>query len=474
MGAETTQASETKGLVGLGVTVMVLGLVGWAAVLTATVRIPSPAHETVFVDATGRELDDAFHCHGTVVVDDGDVWMSCYPDLVAEPSLTRFDVRTGRATLVGELPEVASGLSGGIVGPDGTRVFLVANSLVEVRDGRLSTLGSAASPIGLAAVNDGVEVVMRGATPRVARFVGGRRVNERSLSLGDLRSEQVEAAPVRAYHDGRAWHVLVATYPRTAPALPVAVTLQDQGEDGSQREVGRVQWGEDSMYRSDAGEVLLSMGQLLAGNVVTTQLGLREVQILGVDGLTTVALPDAPMLSVPVVYMSDGPHARVALTDMRERDVWLDGVVLTRTTEDGRFVSLHTEGRRGPVVASEFWLTPGFRVVSEASGGATLLGSLGGSYIQIGADLARTDPLSFVQRLRRLFVVDRAKRNADIVGVHLARFAIIPFMLLGPLVGALVLRLRGRAVLRRWLAVGWLVLAIAGAYPFSYFLRFYF
>ncbi len=207
---------------------------------------------------------------------------------------------------------------------------------------------------------------------------------------------------------------------------------------------------------------------------MTTQLGLREVQILGVDGLTTVALPDAPMLSVPVVYMSDGPHARVALTDMRERDVWLDGVVLTRTTEDGRFVSLHTDGRRGPVVASEFWLTPGFRVVSEASGGATLLGSLGGSYIQIGADLARTDPLSFVQRLRRLFVVDRAKRNADIVGVHLARFAIIPFMLLGPLVGALVLRLRGRAVLRRWLAVGWLVLAIAGAYPFSYFLRFYF
>ena len=66
------------------------------------------------------------------------------------------------------------------------------------------------------------------------------------------------------------------------------------------------------------------------------------------------------------------------------------------------------------------------------------------------------------------------ERNADIVGVHLARFAIIPFMLLGPLVGALVLRLRGRAVLRRWLAVGWLVLAIAGAYPFSYFLRFYF
>jgi len=480
VGSETTVVTrETKSLSGLGVAVVAVGLLGWGAVLVAARQIPSPARETVFVDTAGRSLARRMHCHGTVFLDDLDVWMNC-TDVdsteTARPFLTRFDTRTGRATWMGAYPEYVPGLHGGIVGPAGSRVFLSGNTMVEVHDGRVRGFHTVLQPLGMATVGDGVEVLAGGSRDvRVERFEGGRPVGSRVLTLGIVPTDGVQARAMRGYHDGTAWHVLVATHPATVPALPLPVVLHDHTERGDRREVTRMQLGPDQVMRLASGETSLLPGGVFAGNVVSGWLGIREARIVRAEGVTVVRFPDASPLDVAAAFLSAGPHTRVSFTDVRERRVWTDGTVLTRFVRNGRFVALETGGHRGPALVSRFWMDGGFRVVPHADGSATLLGALGGSYIQVGRDLARTDGLSLPERFLRLFVPDRAKRNADLHRpLGLAGFAIIPFVLLGPLLGAWVLRHRGHPGLRRWLAWTWIVLTLAGAYPFVRYLRFYF
>lgn len=478
-GAKQAQR-ESKGLSRLGAAVVAVGLLGWIAVLTAARRIPSPARETVFVDTEGRTIAGPVHCHGTLFIDRDSVWLRCDPygsDGARRSFLTRFDTRSGRATLLGALPDQTYGLHGGLVGPDGVRVFLTGNQLIEAHQGRLRALGTVSLPIGMAAVGHGVEVASgRHTDVRIVRFEGDRRVNERALMLPPVApSDPFETRVIRAYHDGVGWRVLVLRHPRRTPALPVEAVLYDQDERGAGREVARLQLGSDEVVRSDTGEVSLASESLVAGHVVGLQRPYRFVRIYGPEGITAVRLPDAPFFNIAAVFLGEGPHARLSLRDVRERRLWIDGRVYTFAPRGDRFLALGLGERTGPTLVSSFWMTPGLQLVPHADGSITALGALGGSYIQVGRDLARTDALSLGARFARLFVPDRARRNAGLDRpLGLARFAIIPFILLGPLVGTLVLRLRGRVALRRGLALGWLAVAGVGGYAFSYYLRFFF
>lgn len=467
------------GLKRLAAAVAVVSLLGWGAVLVAAAWIPSPARETRFVDSDGRPVTDPPHCYRMVVIDEPLVWMSCRADRgIGGVALTRFDTRTGRATVMGALPETAAGLRAGIAGPESTRVFLAGNALLEVRDDHVSALGTVSLPLGLAKVGDGIEVLSASGPSglNIERYVDGRLVSERMITRGAHATDLVSPHPTRAYHDGAAWRVLVLTYPRGMHTLPLTVTIHDESESGEARVVGSVELGEDMVFMTEAGATTTPYDWFLAGNVLPMAMGARELRVFRPNGITTVRFPDAPFLDIAAAFVSDGPHARVSVTDIAERRIWLDGTVLQRFDRNERFVVLGVDRPTSPTIVTSFWMEPGFRVVPHPDGSATLLGALAGSYVQIGANLARTDALSLAERFQRLFVADRAKRNGDMLsGVGLARFAIIPFILLGPLVCALVLGLRRRREgLARGLAFAWLAIAITGAYPFSYYLRYYF
>ena len=463
----------------VGVLVVLFGVFGALAVFAASERFPSPARETVYVTAEGRRLDDRPLCHGMVVIDGPVVWAICAGDRGFGPNaLMRFDTRNGRATRIGALPTDASGLRAGIAGPGRSRVFLAGNVLFEVLGTRLRVLGTVTLPIGLAKVGDGVEVVLGTGDSGLAvgRYENGRLRETRTIARGVHSTDAVVAEPVRAYHDGTAWHVLVLEHARVAPRLPLPVVVHDQNERGETRLVGRVSLDDRVAQRDDTGAVFPTSGWFLAGNVIDGSISAREQHLYRDAKIERVLFPGAPYLGVVSTFISDDAHARLVLSDTGERMIWIDGETITRRTIDRRFNALTVGERRGPVTVASFWMEPGFRVVPHDDGRYTLIGALGGSYVALDHNLRRADGLTIFERLRRLFYEDRAKRNADALdGAGVLAFLTVPLMLLGPLVGGLVLGLRRR---RRGLAMGigttWLVLAMAGAYHFAYVLRFYF
>lgn len=479
MGARGDATGERDASSRVGVFVLLVGALGALAVLAAARRYPSPARETVYLDPDGRPIQGRPFCHGMVVIDGPYVWSSCAGDGGGGPhALMRFDPRTGRAVRIGALPTNASGLGAGVVGPGGSRVFLAGNVLLEVRDLHLNLLGSVALPLGLAKVGDGVEVAL-GASERgpvVRRYVGGRLSETRAITRGVVPTDAVVAQPVRAYHDGAAWHLLVVEHARRAPALPLTVVVHDQNERGETHPIARASLDDRVALRDETGAVSTRSGWLQAGHVIDGSTTARELHLFRGATIERVRFSDAPYLGVVATRVGDGAHARIVVSDVAERTIWIDGETITRRTLDGRFNALTVGGHAGPAVVASLWMEPGFRVVPHDDGHYTLIGALGSSYVSLDRELRRADALTVVERLGRLFVEDRAKRNADaLAGLGLLRFSTVPLILLGPLVGGLVLGLRKR---RRRLAlgigIGWLVLAAAGAYSFAHVLRFYF
>ncbi|MBA3460816.1 MAG: hypothetical protein H0T46_12685 [Deltaproteobacteria bacterium] len=108
-------------------------------------------------------------------------------------------------------------------------------------------------------------------------------------------------------------------------------------------------------------------------------------------------------------------------------------------------------GAQGPPIANVFWIEPGFKILPATDGGMWIMGSLGGAYLHVDTSFARTDHLTMSERLARLRVFDRAKRNSDFYLTGRRRVA-VPVVLLWFPAFVVPMLLYGLAVRRseRW------------------------
>jgi len=471
-------ASDRAARIGVGV--ILLGVLAWLTLAVASAVVPSPARETRFVEARGRLVLDRVYCHGMVAIDRDLVWSVCQRDGARSRNyLARFDAHAGTTTLLGPIRTDASGLGGGVVGPDGERIFLVGNLLLDVRGDAVRTLGDTHSTLGLARAGNGVEVVDRfGSDLRVTRYENGHVAARRPWPRAVPASAEHHAQAEAAYFDGASWHVLVADHPRVARMLPLSVGVRDQTERGATRLLGVVRLSAETATRGDDGSVSVVPGWLLAGTIVSGSSIAKEYVRFDGSRFERIRFAGDPFVEVAATVLGVEPHARALITEIAQRRFVVTGETTTRVERRlvrSRFDALRAAGRDGPPLVASFWMDPGFRLIPRERGGYLLLGALGGGYVTVGRDLARDDALSFAERLARLFVEDRAKHNSDFFhGASVLRVATVPWSLAGPLVGALVLGLRRRRA-RAASALGatWIAFALLGAWHFAYVLRYF-
>ena len=112
-----------------------VGAMGWAAIAVATQRIPSPAREVRFVRDGRAHPAFEVHCHGAFYADGGWLWSQCERSSSGDAAryLSRLDVSTGVATLLGPIPVDAYGLLGVARGSGPTRAFVLGAALLSVR-----------------------------------------------------------------------------------------------------------------------------------------------------------------------------------------------------------------------------------------------------------------------------------------------------------------------------------------------------
>jgi len=472
--------NELRGL-RVGALVLVISIACTAGIFVASALIPSPARETRFVAADGHEHREPLHCHGIVVLDGDVAWSTCesgFDQTETSTYLGRFAAADGTWTLL-ELPGSERGLSGGVAGPSGERVFLIGGQLFEVQGRSIRPLGSTILPLGLARVGNGVELVGRAGAGGVAvsRFERGVRVSQRDVALVVQAAEGHVVEPVSAYFEDARWHILVQDYPRNIAALPVSVTVHEQDETGSQRVFAVVALDDGIVRPLDDGTIYYLPPWLIAGSLGLGNITQRELHVFGPGGLERVRLEGSPYINIIGKTLSVGPHTHPIITSDDERDLRLDGSEsrVERVQVRERFDALRVNGQTGPPIAASFHLDGGFRLLPMQDGGYVLLGALGQAYVRVGRDLGRVDALTIPERFALLFVEDRAKRNSDYIdGLGVLRVATVPWMPLGMLVGLAVLLLRRR---RPRLAVGigcaWIAIAAAGAWHFVYVLRYY-
>lgn len=358
-------------------------------------------------------------------------------------------------------------------------MLLLGDTLFEVRGDAVRALGAAALPLGFALVGDAVELIARqGPTGlEVQRFEGVARVVRRAVTSAHRSEGGRTVRPEYAWHDGAGWRVIFSEHPSTAVALPVPITLHEETESGGARVLGTVQGDEALVHHADGtGQVYLRGESLQGGAVLGVSLGVRRVFVRRGESFEPVEFGTQRSVEAIGAMLVEGGPAKLFFAEaIYERAFWLDGEALELVPVGSRLVALRARGRTGPPVVPSFWLGGGVRPAPDGHGGYVITGALGRSIVRVGPDLARSDPLSFGERFVRLFVEDRAKRNADYFhGLGILRSVTVPWLLAGPLLGLAGLGLahrRPRAVIA--LGATWLAFALAGLWHFTYVLRFY-
>lgn len=463
----------------LGALVFAISAVCAAGILIASARVPSPAHESRFVVAGGRVLQDPAYCSGILLIDGEVAWSMCHGGYGESATyLGRFSAPDGTWTLL-PLPPDAEGLEGAVAGPSSERVFVIGNQLVDVQGSAIRAIGRTLLPLGLARVGEGVELVDRMGSGGVAvsRFVRGERVSRREVTIAVPAREGRAVQPASAYFDDARWHLLVEEYAQKVASLPLDVTLYAQEESGSPRVLGVVALDTSNVMPLDDGTVIFLPTWLIAGSLGLGHIAQTELYVLGASGLERVHFDGSPSLNIIGRTLSDRAHqpAIIAAEGERELRVGASGLRVERVRVRERFDALRMNRHTSQPLVASFHLDAGFRLLPMRQGGYVLLGAQGQAYVRVGRDLERADALTIPQRLMRLFVKDRAKRNSGYTGVYgFLRVATVPWMLLGLPVGIAVLLLRRRYP-RLVVALGatWLVVAAAGAWHFVYVLRYF-
>jgi hypothetical protein len=326
-------------------------------------------------------------------------------------------------------------------------------------------------------VHDETVEVVDGAArpgPELRRYEAGRLVGTQALPpIPTAAGRSARAWYAIRERDG--WHLTFSEHATTSPTLPVEVTLFELSAPGEPRRLQSLSLGPPLASRFDSGAVSIMAGAIQGGALLGGFTGQSEVHVWRRGAFERVALDDTRSLEAAGGIVREDGHLGRLFVGRGERSFWLDGERIERVTLRGRSSALRIGGRTGAPLTPSFWIEIAPRIFPREGGGYVIVGGLGQAIVRVGPDLARTDALSFGERLARLFVDDRAKHNADyfLSGGGL-RSLTVPFAMLLPLLGLAGISMSGR---RPGLVVGAslvaLGLALAAIVPFVRVLRFY-
>ncbi len=400
-------------------------------------------------------------CHGSALASGEAVWQICYDSPPGDGHqttfLARFDLAHGSAALRALRRDTGPVLRGAARRANGDLAILVGDDvyLARSRTGDVELLGSVVQSRGIAWRGDRLDVVNGGEI----RTWDGNVWTTRAVSA--LAADAASRTLLEfAYVERDAWRFVYLRWPRTASPGPVAVDIVEVGDSDAPRTVQTLALSGPWIMRLFATDFFLTTPLLdgSAGGMMRfasgapavferTSAGWRAPSMPARFGGTHRPTYDYALLGErlePILVLERAHGSAVRLGDR-----WIQLV------ETGRVASLHDlAGRRGAPLTTAFWL-PFAKVLPAGGGRSWVMGGLGENYLQIDGSLNRTDPLSFRERIARLFENDRAKRNSDFY-YQMAGFkrAAVPFILLFfPLVVAPATlafrRLRGVA---RWLS----------------------
>lgn len=457
----------------LGVWLAALAWMAWS-----TLAVPSPARDVRFVGAEGDVDPGSVDCHGPLVADGRYLWQGCIVSdgEDGQSHLVRFDLERGIAQLGGAAPDTR--VYGIARVPDGVVAIAEDRAIVHRRSsGELRVIGSSIVPLAIGVVNGAVEVVDREDGIRIQRYEDGRW-SERHVQDPQPEEGQVVRAEAAWVEDGR-WRFVWTRTPWRIVAFPADVVLLEGSETAPPAPVHTVSVeGRPLLRRNDGTTELMGRWLLVpAGGVLGSLSG--SVQERGERGWSALEAPASPRLQYAQdgVIGSDG-NVRPVLrtldddeTQVRSRDGWV------RLSAGDPVALAGPDGREGPPLASRFWLSIGFRLLPDPSGGYWAMGSLGESYVHIDDRLARDDELSFGERFARLFREDRAKRNSDVLdgpfaGVRVGSVLVLPLLPL-LLMAVVVAARKDRKRWWRTAALVYLAAALVFGYSFYHMLRYY-
>jgi hypothetical protein len=433
-----------------------LAAIAWGyavLVLWLASRHPSDARVVTFRTADGEVVDtNEVSCHGAAVVVGEHIWQMCQPSHSdAGAWLGRFELRAGAATLhpLGSASEAS--IRGAALHPDGRLAIVMYRRVFLVDGGAVTAIGSGSDSViyGIAWRGDALEIVYH---RRVLVLPGGRgsgASREVPYPLTDAMREDVHFEA--AYPTEQGWRFLFTRLVQPLPTTgPIPVDLIEIPEGQPPRTLATLQFGEPFAHRLDddptKGWARDVVDRTPSGMFSDEHDGYK----LSGDGLVA---PTAPPDGVDATYgfardyeLAPGAITAIRRARIRDNAVHVRGRWIAHDFE--HYARLHdlATGASGPPITNVFWIMPGFKLLPATDGGMWMMGSLGSAYLHIDANLARTDHLAFGERLDRLTVFDRAKRNSDFDLTTRRRLA-VPVTLFG--FGVVVLALPVALVLRR-------------------------
>lgn len=399
----------------------------WGRLVYATITQPSPAREVTFVDLDGTPAD-RLNCHGPAWVIDGTIWAMCSAQKSGRDFLTRYDLDAGTALKVREVPAAHwRGISAAVRHPEGGLVIVQGEGKVTrwKPDGAwvdLQLPGDKRSPC-IVWHRGAVELAYGDGTGQafISRLTPAGW--QTRTTPGPARTAGVEQRFEGCEHQEGQWRLTWLRHPRTFGAGPVPVELHEQmGIPGAPAPTVTLHLDPQAKpTRVHVNRVaMVENGLLTRTGGVHRWSGPPSLE-RAADG--TWHAPAIPPGATPIIARYDhvfgGPRPGSILSfDLGARFARIQGRWFSASNARIWQMSelspdLSGAAHQGPPVVAQFWLSIGFKMLPKADGGYWMMGSLGEAYVHLDADLRRTDELSLIERFKRAFTVDRAKRNSD-------------------------------------------------------------
>ena len=420
-----------------------LALAAWGKAIYTVVAVPTPARDVRYVTASGPLQGDKPRCHGSSIADGRYIWQIC-DQPKKKAALIRFDLGWGLAEMRWPLGEKNRTFAAATADPDGALTFVAGQNIYRaLAKGGLLRIGRVRSaPLGMAWVAKGrLELVDGRHSPKLHAYVGGK-VESREIPRPPT-SDAGLATLELAYRSKGSWRFVFARVPRQSPAgQPVKVPLFEGSETEPPKLLTSLSLPETRFVRHKTGAITLLTRGLLdrsAGNALVGRPSHPPFErVAGHWKLVEIPGPKTVRRSLRILAVDyhlerkTGQLTPIYRTEeIGARRVRISGRWLTLLrSKIGRGVHLRDErGERGRVLTSSFWIYGSFKML-PATGGYWIQGGLGEHYIRVSAAMWRADPLSLEERIGRLFVDDRAKRNSDLYNSFgWLKKATVPFVL---------------------------------------------
>jgi hypothetical protein len=387
------------------------------------------AREITFVGPNGPV--DSVNCHGSALIDGDIIWQLCSAN--SKPGiLTRIDPTRGVGEMLWAPPVFAYAFGGFAKEPSGTPIVVFnphdKTTVYRVKPaGGLEPLGTFENGVaGLAANGDAIEVVSgRFSWAHSIHTLRNGAWSERKFSMPALDDEHWLNFQGAERRDG-AWRVVYVRGPSKG-VLPIDADVMVGTEAAPLEKVGTIRIGRPFVHAFPDGSLDSMQGSLhvVHGNMIATMI-LGELPYEWEDGKVRAPDPPVPPMlsSYDFAYRPHG-HEPILVIEGPKHAARIHGEWFL-ADGDRRLQLTRLRDGKTSMPVDRFWVDVGYKLFPAAGSGYWMTGALTQAYVRLGDDLARTDELTFFERLGRLFRQDRGKRNSDIYwgNATLEKFAV--------------------------------------------------